>query len=85
MSDNDTPAYTRWNPPGRKELSYRAGTFTTVLSRLVTYLAQRQGSQTQLPQLQLNADPQENWGVGLLQSWAIVIDVLTFYQERIAN
>ena len=89
MSDNDMsqdlPVYTRWNPPGRKELSYRAGTYTTVLSRLMTYLAERQEPQNQLPELQLNTDPQENWGVGLLQAWAIVIDVLTFYQERIAN
>ena len=89
MSDNDVsqdlPVYTRWNPPGRKELSYRAGTYTTVLSRLMTYLAERQEPQNQLPELQLNTDPQENWGVGLLQAWAIVIDVLTFYQERIAN
>jgi hypothetical protein len=89
MSDSDmsqnVPAYTRWNPPGRKELSYRAGTYTTVLQRLINYLTERQELQKQIPELQLNTDPQENWGVGLLQAWAIVIDVLTFYQERIAN
>ena len=89
MSDSDmpqnTPAYTRWNPPERKELSYRAGTYTTVLSRLVNYLSVRQDPQKQVPELNLNTDPQENWGVGLLQACAIVIDVLTFYQERIAN
>ncbi|HEU0002433.1 MAG TPA: baseplate J/gp47 family protein [Ktedonobacteraceae bacterium] len=89
MSDSDmsqnVPAYTRWNPPGRKELSYRAGTYTTVLSRLMDYLAERHEPQGQVPELQLNDDPQENWGVGLLQAWAIVIDVLTFYQERFAN
>ena len=85
MSDNDIATYTRWNPPGRKELSYRAGTYTTVLSRLMTYLTEHQDPQNEVPELQLNTDPQENWGVGLLQAWAIVIDVLTFYQERIAN
>ncbi len=89
MSDSDIPqdmpAYTRWNPPGRKELSYRAGTYTTVLARLMTYLTEHQEPQGQIPEVQLHTDPQENWGVGLLQAWAIVIDVLTFYQERIAN
>src|SRR5205823_6249288 len=81
----DIATYTRWNPPGRKEFSYRAGTYTTVLSRLMTYLTEHQDPQNEVPELQLNTDPQENWGVGLLQAWAIVIDVLTFYQERIAN
>ena len=89
MSENDIPqnmpTYTRWNPPGRKELSYRAGTYTTVLQRLIDYLTGYQDPKKQIPDLQLNTDPQENWGVGLLQAWAIVIDVLTFYQERIAN
>src|SRR5438270_11139178 len=85
MSESDMPTYTRWNPPGRKELSYRAGTYTTVLSRLMNYLTEHQDPQKQIPKLQLNTDPQENCGVGLLQACAIVIDVLTFYQERIAN
>ncbi len=89
MSNSDmpenVPAYTRWNPPGRKELSYRAGTYITVLSRLMNYLTEHRDPQKQIPELQLNTDPQENWGIGLLQACAIVIDVLTFYQERIAN
>ena len=89
MSESDVsqncPVYMHWNPPGQKELSYRAGTYTTVLQRLITYLTEHESPQQQIPQLQLDTDPQENWGVGLLQAWAIVIDVLTFYQERIAN
>lgn len=81
----NVPVWTHYNPPGQKELSYRAGTYTTVLQRLMNYLAEHEDPQQKMPQLQLDADPQENWGVGLLQAWAIVVDVLTFYQERIAN
>lgn len=85
MSDRnlpgDIPVYTRWNPPGQKELTYRAGTYTTVIQRLLATLADQQMRQG----IHLNTDSQDNWALGLLQAWAIVIDVLTFYQERIAN
>lgn len=88
MSENtlsgNTPNYTRWNPPGQKELTYRAGTYTTVLQHLLDTLADPSAFQgTGVPPL--NTDPHNNWVVGLLQAWAIVIDVLTFYQERIVN
>ncbi|HET8842957.1 MAG TPA: hypothetical protein VFN35_15950, partial [Ktedonobacteraceae bacterium] len=85
MSDSkDTPIYTRWNPPGQKELAYRVGTYTTVFQRLLTALADQNTDQG-LNVPPLSTDPQDNWAVGLLQAWSIVIDVLTFYQERIAN
>ena len=85
MSDSsfleDTPVFTRWNPPGQKELTYRAGTYTTVLQRLLAALADQQTGQG----IHLNTDSPDNWALGLLQAWAIVIDILTFYQERIVN
>lgn len=88
MSDSylpwDTPVYTRWNPPGQKELTYRAGTYTTVLQRLLTTLG-HQSTREGINIPSLSTSPQDNWAVGLFQAWAIVIDVLTFYQERIAN
>jgi hypothetical protein len=33
----------------------------------------------------LDTQDQENWILGLLEAWALVVDVLSFYQERIAN
>jgi hypothetical protein len=80
----DTSVSTRWNPPGQKELTYRAGTYSTVLQRLLAALAD-QNTHQGISVPPLNTDPQDNWAVGLFQAWAIVIDVLTFYQERIAN
>jgi predicted phage baseplate assembly protein len=76
---------TRFNPPGRMQLSYRVGTYTTVLERLIAYLTTHVDPDSGVPVLRLDTGPHENWLVGLLQAWSMVIDVLTFYQERIAN
>jgi predicted phage baseplate assembly protein len=69
------------NRPGLNALSYRAGTHGTFLE---TMKARLSGS----PFLSLSglktrnaADP----AIALLDAWATVADVLTFYQERIAN
>ena len=63
MSESNTPwdtsVYTRWNPPGQKELTYRAGTYTTVLQRLLAALADQNTHQgINVPPL--NTDPQDN-------------------------
>jgi hypothetical protein len=79
------PVSTHFNPPGQPQLSYRAGTYATVLQRLVGYILTHTDPNSATPLLRLDVDPYENWAVGLLQAWAMVIDVLTFYQERIAN
>ncbi|WP_167450035.1 putative baseplate assembly protein [Streptomyces hyaluromycini] len=65
------------DPAGRTGLSYRAGTHAEVLDRALTALRLR------LPALttQDAADP----AVALLDAWATVADIVTFYQERIAR
>lgn len=67
------------NPPGLDALSYRVGThgrFNAALHLgLVTEPALR-ALATRDP-----SDP----AIALLDAWAVVLDVLTFYQERIAN
>src|SRR5690348_6242966 len=69
------------NRPGLNAISYRVGTHGTFLE---TMKARLSGS----PFLSLSglktrnaADP----AIALLDAWATVADVLTFYQERIAN
>lgn len=69
---------TRWNPPGRKQLKNRAATFAVALEQMLAEMRNQ-------PNLQLNADDSQNWAIALMQSWARVIDVLTFYQERLVN
>ena len=71
-----------WNRPGLDQLAYRIGTHPTVLRRLLRNLAQL-GAGSVLERLTTRDldDP----AIGLLDAFAAVSDVLTFYQERIAN
>jgi hypothetical protein len=71
------------NEPGQQELSYRIGTYTTSLQRLKTFLAQHRSLDVGLHALDLYAN--ESWAVALLEAGAMVVDILSFYQERIAN
>ena len=69
------------NPPGLPALSYRVGTHATFLETMIARLSSSDfpalaGLKTRDP-----ADP----AIALLDSWATVADILTFYQERIAN
>ena len=65
------------DPAGRPALAYRIGTRADVLERMLSALANR------LPALTVHRtdDP----AVALLDAWATVADIVTFYQERIAN
>lgn len=83
-----TPTHS--NPPGKDAIAYRYGTHTTVLQRLMSRLQQQEiltaeshGSTRPLQKLSLSDgnDP----ALALLDTWAVVADVLSFYQERIAN
>jgi predicted phage baseplate assembly protein len=70
------------NRPGLEQLGYRIGTHPTFLQRLLRRIAPT-GAGSDLEQLttrQLD-DP----AIGVLDAFAAVADVLTFYQERIAN
>ncbi|HEY6235617.1 MAG TPA: putative baseplate assembly protein [Candidatus Elarobacter sp.] len=64
------------NAPGLSALAYRTGTYATFFETMLARL-------TGIPDLRTRdlADP----SIALLDAWAIVADVLTFYQERIAN
>jgi hypothetical protein len=69
------------NRPGLSELAYRAGTHATFLTTMKARLSA--GKESALDGLTTRdaADP----AIALLDAWATVADVLTFYQERIAN
>ncbi len=69
------------NPPGQNFLRYRAGTHSLFLASMIARLsaaeyAELAGLTTRDP-----SDP----SIAILDGWALVADVLTFYQERIAN
>jgi uncharacterized phage protein gp47/JayE len=69
------------NRPGLPALSVRAGTHAAFLARMKARL-----SAADLPALAaLRTREASDFSIALLDAWAIIGDVLTFYQERIAN
>lgn len=76
------------NPPGRSALSYRLGTHGTFLRRMLAAVPVRtvpgSGSPSR-PLAALSTPASDDGAIALLDAWAVTADVLTFYQERIAN
>jgi len=75
-----TPALV-YNRPGLSSIKYRIGTHArfkqTMLARISSFPAPF------LQQLKTRDD--HDFSIALLDAWAMVADVLTFYQERLAN
>jgi hypothetical protein len=67
------------NPPGLPRVAYRAGTHGSFKESLEARLS----GQAALRPLTTRDDDDPT--IALLDAWATVLDVLTFYQERIAN
>ena len=67
------------NPPGQPRIAYRVGTHGSFKESLEARLS----GQTALRALTTRQDDDPT--IALLDAWATVLDVLTFYQERIAN
>lgn len=88
-----TPAVTE-NRPALPALQYRVGThgtfFSTMKARLSTMKVEAPGADGQTletfrPLTGLTTRDASDPAIALLDGWATVADVLTFYQERIAN
>lgn len=67
------------NPPGQPALTYRVGTHARFKQSMQADLA----NEPALAPLTTRAD--DDAAIALLDAWATTLDVLTFYQERIAN
>src|SRR5581483_10761541 len=84
----------RMNRPGLSSLSYRVGTHATFLETMKARLSSmtvQTGDDDGLPAATLRPlaglttrNPDDP-SIALLDAWAMVADVLSFYQERIAN
>jgi Baseplate J-like protein len=68
-----------FNPPGREAIDYRVGDFITFRRALLQSLAR----ETELTQWRPGA--QQDLALQLVEWWAYLADILTFYNERIAN
>ncbi|MBD2455441.1 putative baseplate assembly protein [Nostoc sp. FACHB-87] len=90
-SDVSSEQPTNYNPPGLSALAYRIGTHPSFFQRLLAGLPTQeipQSPDTQKPQHplhKLTTQHLDDPAIALLDAWAVVGDVLTFYQERIAN
>lgn len=78
-----TPVHIR-NPPGLSAIQYRVGTHSQFKSSMLANLHRISNSkENALGHLTTRSD--NDLTIALLDSWAVVADVLSFYQERIAN
>jgi baseplate J-like protein len=69
------------NPPGLPAIAYRVGAQPTFKASLLARL-----SSTDFPGLApLTSRSKDDWTVALCDAFACMADVLTFYQERLAN
>ncbi len=70
-----------FNRPGLSAISYRVGTHGTFKASLLAAL-----SNSALPALApLRTRDDSDFSIALLDAWATSLDILSFYQERIAN
>ncbi len=81
-----TPADTS-NLPGLNALVYRIGTYTSFFETMKARLSSPdfRTASGDAPLLALKTRDEDDPAIALLDAWAVVADVLTFYQERIAN
>ena len=74
----ETPA-TIGNRPGLSSISYRTGTWAQFKASMLDALS----TTPALAALSTRSD--DDFTIALLDAWAVACDILTFYQERIAN
>ncbi len=76
------------NRPGLRSIRYRAGTYASFCQAMFQAIA---SSTVQVngtvfrPLRQWTTRSKDDYGIALLEMWAYLADILTFYQERIAN
>jgi predicted phage baseplate assembly protein len=80
--EKSTPATIR-NPPGLSSIDYRVGTHSQFKNSMIVSLGQQQNQSAALQNLTTRED--NDAAIALFDSWAVIADILTFYQERIAN
>jgi hypothetical protein len=75
-----TPASV-FNRPALSQVAYRTGTYQDFFDSMLARL-----TSADLPELAaLGTRDEDDYSIALLDAWAVVSDVFTFYQERIAN
>lgn len=85
----DTSYDSHWNDPGQDAIYYRIGTWSDFYSRMKFALSRQVVDDPALgetrPLAALSTRAADDPTIALLDAAAVTLDVLTFYQERIAN
>ncbi len=78
-----------YNRPGLDTIAYRLGTYGVFFQRLLDEISSigisSGPNQSARPLAALTTRAADDPSIALLDAWAVVADILTFYQERIAN
>lgn len=82
-SDSGQPKIS--NRPGLPAIAYRVGDYRSFYQRMLSNLSKNLLGEGENPLKYLTTRDQADPAIALLDAWAVVVDVLTFYQERIAN
>lgn len=85
---NVDEALARANPPGARQLHFRVGTYQSFLRRMLAELPRhevRSDGTASRPLEVLDPSTSRDFSASLLDAWATIGDVLTFYQERFLN
>lgn len=85
MNPTDKPPKI-YNRPGLPTLAYRISDWASFRDRLLANLPRYANNITNnVPLAKLTTRAVDDPAIAILDAWAVVADVLTFYQERIAN
>ena len=68
------------NEPGQPAISYRLGTHAVFFRRMLESI-----HRDELLRKRLTTRDNDDPAIAMMDAWAMIADVLTFYQERIAN
>lgn len=69
------------NRPGLSAIGYRVGTHASFKASMLARLSTAGSPALQL----LRTRRDDDFSIGLIDAWATILDILTFYQERLAN
>jgi hypothetical protein len=72
------------NRPALGQVAYRAGRYATFRASMIAALSGA-GDAALAPLAALRTRDPADFTIALLDAWAVVLDILTFYSERVAN
>lgn len=74
-----------FNPPGRSAIAYRYGDYTSFRRALLLPLKDTANNLVESELTNWNPGAEDDLAVQMMEWWAYLADILTFYNERVAN